>query len=103
LWATKRARAMKRVMVLATRVECNKESDGFSGKSNGDKGGRQATATRAMATVMSMMWAMATGTRLAGDKVGKGEGGNGDGDGNSNEGSGQIRGQWRWRQEQWQR
>ena len=47
----KRVRGMKRVMVLATRVEFDKESDGFSGKSNVNKGGRQLTATRAMATV----------------------------------------------------
>ena len=31
---------MKRAMALATRVECNKESDGFGGKSDGNKGGR---------------------------------------------------------------
>ncbi len=37
-------------MALATRVACNKEGDGDSGKSDGDEGGGQATATRAMAT-----------------------------------------------------
>jgi hypothetical protein len=87
----KRARAMKRAMVLATRVECNKESDGFSGKSDGDKGGGQATVTRAMATVMPMTWVMATAMRLVGDKEGKGEVGDGIGDGN--EGSGRLWGQ----------
>ena len=31
---------MKRVMALATRVECDKESDGFGGKSNVNEGGK---------------------------------------------------------------
>jgi hypothetical protein len=39
-------------MESATRVEGDKEGDGFGGKSNGNKDGRQATATRAMARVM---------------------------------------------------
>ncbi len=62
-------------------------------KGNGDKGGRQATATRAMAmamlratttamaTAMAMTWAMATGMRVAGDKEEKGKGGKGNGKG----------------------
>jgi hypothetical protein len=37
-------------MALAMRVACNKEGDGDGGKSNGNKGGGQATATRAMVT-----------------------------------------------------
>jgi hypothetical protein len=37
-------------MASATRVACNKEGDGDGGKSNGDKSGGQATATRAMGT-----------------------------------------------------
>jgi hypothetical protein len=45
----KRARAA-RAMASATRVVCNKEGDGNGYKSNGDKVGRRATATRAMAT-----------------------------------------------------
>jgi hypothetical protein len=45
---------MKRVMALATRVECDEESNGFGGKSDGNKGGRRLTATRAMATMMAM-------------------------------------------------
>ncbi len=45
------------------------------------------TETRVMATVTAMMWVMATVTRLAGDKEGKGEGGKGDG--NGDEGGGQ--------------
>ena len=42
---TKRARGMKRAIALATRVECNEESDGFGGKSDGNEGGRRLTAT----------------------------------------------------------
>ncbi len=45
---TKRAMAAW-AMASATRVVCNKEGNGNGGKSNGDKGGRQATATRAIA------------------------------------------------------
>jgi hypothetical protein len=82
---------MKRAMALATRVEsCDKESDGFGSKSDGDEGGRRLTAIRAMATVMVMMWVTAMVTRLAGDKEGKGEGGKGDG--NGDEGGGRRRG-----------
>ncbi len=73
---TKRARGMKRAMALATRVGCNEESDGFGGKSNGNEGDRQVTATRVMATVMMVVGdeegmvtaarAMATATMVAG-------------------------------------
>ncbi len=45
---TKRARA--RAMASATRVVCNEEGNGDGGKSDGDKGGGRATATRAMTT-----------------------------------------------------
>ncbi len=45
----KRARAA-RAMALAMRVACDKEGDGNGGKSDGNEGGGQATATRAMAT-----------------------------------------------------
>jgi hypothetical protein len=79
-------------MVLATRVECDKESNGFGGKSNGNEGCRGLTATRAMATVMASMWAMAMVTRLVGNREGKGEGGKGNG--NGDEGGRQQRGQW---------
>ncbi len=75
---------MKRAMALATRVECNAESNGFGGKSDGNEGGRRLMVTRALATVMAMAttWlTMVTVTRLAGDEEGKGEGGKGDGDG----------------------
>jgi hypothetical protein len=37
-------------MALATRVACNEEGDGDGGKSDGNKGGGQATAMRAMVT-----------------------------------------------------
>ena len=83
---TKRAMGMKRAMALATRVECDKESDGFGGKSDGNEGGRRLMATRALATVMATTWLMVTVTRLAGGKEGKGEGGKGDGDGDEGDG-----------------
>ena len=83
---------MWRVMALMMRVECNKESDGFGSKSNGNEAGRRLTATRVMATVMATTWVMVTVTvmRLVGDKEGKGEGGKGNGDGD--EGGGRRRG-----------
>ena len=59
---------------------CDKESNGFGGKSDGNEGGRRLTATRAMATVTAMTWVMVTVTRLAGNKEGKGVSGKGDGD-----------------------
>jgi hypothetical protein len=37
-------------MALATRMACDEEGDGDGSKSNGDEGGAQATARRAMAT-----------------------------------------------------
>ncbi len=67
------------------RVACNEEGNGDSNEGNGDKGGRQATATRAIATAAAMatgtMWAMETAMRLADNEEGKGEGGKGNGDG----------------------
>jgi hypothetical protein len=75
---TKRARGIQRVMALATRVECDKESDGFGGKSDGNEGGRRLAA-RAMATATATTWVVVM--RLAGDDEVKGEGGKGDGDG----------------------
>jgi len=57
-------------MALATRVECDKDSDGFGGKSDGNEGGRRLTATRAMAMAMATKWVMVMVTRLAGDKEG---------------------------------
>jgi hypothetical protein len=64
-------------------AECDEESNGFGGKSDGNEGGRRLMATRAMAMAM----AMATGLvmvmvmRLVGDKEGNGEGGKGECDG----------------------
>jgi hypothetical protein len=60
------------------RVECNKESHGFSGKSNDDKGGGRLTVTRTIATMTATMWAMAMAMWLAGNEEGKGKGGKGD-------------------------
>ena len=89
---------MKRVMALATRVECDEESDGFGGKSDGNEGGRRLTATRVMGTATVTTWAVVMVTRLMGNKEGKGEGGKGnrdgdsdnvgDGDGDDNDGKG---------------
>ncbi len=55
-------------------------------KGDGNEGGGQATATRAMAmtTATVMTWTIAKAMRLVGDEEGKGEGSKGNGD--SNEG-----------------
>jgi hypothetical protein len=79
-------RVTTRRMALVTRVACDKEGDGNGYKSDGNKGDRQAMATRAMVTAMATakakatMWVMAMVTRIAGGKEGKGEGGKGNGD-----------------------
>jgi hypothetical protein len=65
---------VSKVMAMGTRVECNKEGNVDSGKSTGNKGGRQATATRAMEMAMLTTWAMVMVMRKAGDKEGKGKG-----------------------------
>jgi hypothetical protein len=82
-------------MALATRVACNKESDGNSCKSDGNEDAGRVMATRAMATVMvtakAMMWVMVMAMRLVGNEKGKGEGGKGDGD--DDEGCGQRNGE----------
>jgi hypothetical protein len=85
----------KRAMSLATRVECNEEGNGFSSKSNVDKGGGQAMAIRAMETVRAMTLGMVVATRAAGKKEGNGDGGKsncncnkGGGASNCNEGNG---------------
>jgi hypothetical protein len=44
--STKRVRAA-RAMALVTRVACDKEGDGDSGKSDGNEGGGRAMAARA--------------------------------------------------------
>ena len=51
--ATKRARAMTRMMMLVTRVACDEEGDGDGYKSDGNEGDGRATATRAMVTAMA--------------------------------------------------
>ncbi len=83
---------MMRRMALAMRVACNEEGDGDGYKRDGDKGDRRATATRAMATVMTTAkattWVMVMVTRLAGDEEDKGKGGKGNGD--DNEGGAQA-------------
>jgi hypothetical protein len=48
---TKRARATKRTMALATRMACNKEGNGNSCKSDGNKGDGRVMATRVMVMV----------------------------------------------------
>ncbi len=53
-------------MASATRVACNKEGNGNGGKSNGNKDGRQAMATRAIATVKANINQPATGLTMAG-------------------------------------
>jgi hypothetical protein len=50
----KRARAA-RAMVLASRVAYDNEGNGDGGKSNGNEGDRQATATKVMAKVKATM------------------------------------------------
>jgi hypothetical protein len=62
---TKRVR-VARAMALATRVACDREGNGDGGKSYGDKGGRQATAMRAMATEKANNNQPATGLTKAG-------------------------------------
>jgi hypothetical protein len=68
-----------RAMVLVMRVACKEDSNGNGGKSDGNKGGEQAMATRAMAMATAMPRAMTMVTRLVGDK---GQG---------------WQGQWQWR------
>ena len=63
-------RQLTATRTMATRVECNEESDGFGGKSDGNEGGRRLTATRAMVTATATKWVMVMVTRLAGDKEG---------------------------------
>jgi hypothetical protein len=53
-------------MALATRVACKEEGNGNGGKSNDNKGGRQAMATKAMATEKANNNQPATGSTKAG-------------------------------------
>jgi hypothetical protein len=109
-----------RAMALVTRVACDKEGDGNGGKSDGNKGGGGATATRVMATEGEQQstsdginkggqWlarehqrgnltTMTVGDderreRAVDDDGSNKEGKGGKGDGDSNEGGGQQRGQ----------
>jgi hypothetical protein len=84
---TKSARAVK-AKALLMRVVCNEEGDGDIGKSDGNKGGRQATVTRAMATAMATTWAIPMAMRWAGNKEGKGK--DSKGNGNIDKGGGQA-------------
>jgi hypothetical protein len=79
----KEGNATKRAMTAAaTGLECNKKSNGFGGKSNGNEGSGQAMATRAMATVTARTWAMVIARMLADNKEDMGKGSKGNGDGN---------------------
>jgi hypothetical protein len=73
--------AIKGAMALATRVESDKEGDGFGNKSDGDKGGEQAMAIMATATVMEATWAMAMATRVVCEKDGNCNSGKSNGNG----------------------
>jgi hypothetical protein len=95
----KRARATKRAMVSVTRVECNKESNGFGGKRNGNEGGNNQLAMGAWGEEGKGNKAMAMGIRVAGDKEGKNDE---EGHVVGNEGGVQQREQWLRQQEQWQ-
>jgi hypothetical protein len=55
---------MKRAMTLATRVECDKESNCFGGKSNGDEGGNNQLAMGAWDKEGKGGKAMAMGIRV---------------------------------------
>ena len=52
----------------ATRVECDKESNGFGGKSNGNEGGNNRLAMGACDEEGKGGKAMAMGIRVAGDE-----------------------------------
>jgi hypothetical protein len=75
----KRARAIAaRAMAMAMRVECDKESNVFGGKSNGDEGGDNQLGRGAFDKEGKGSKAMAMGIRVAGDNEGEG---NKEGDG----------------------
>jgi hypothetical protein len=69
---------------VTTKVSCNEKGGDDGGKSSGNKGGGRAM-------VIATTWAMATATRVAGNKEGKCKGGKGNCNGN--------KGGWRWRQQ----
>jgi hypothetical protein len=69
----KRVRGTNRAMVMAMRVECHEESDGFGGKSNGNKGGNNQLAMVACDQEGKGGKAMAMGIRVAGNEEGEGD------------------------------
>ncbi len=87
-------------MATAMRVEWDKESNGFGGKSNGNKGGNNQLAMGACDKEGKGSKGMAMGIRVAGDKEGEG---NKEGNGVGNKGGVKQREQWLWQQEKWQR
>ncbi len=64
---TKRVRAAWAI-ALVMRVAYNKDGDCNGGKSNGDEGARQATATWVMAMTKATTWVMVMATRLVDDE-----------------------------------
>ncbi len=70
---TKRLRGANRATASAMRVEWDKESNSFGGKSNGNKGGNNRLAMGACDKEGEGGKAMAMGIRVAGDEEGKGD------------------------------
>ncbi len=64
---------MNRAMATAMRVKCHEESNGFCGKSNGNKGGNNQLAMGACDEEGEGGKAMAMGIRVAGNKEGEGD------------------------------
>jgi hypothetical protein len=62
-----------RMMATAMRVECHKESDGFGGKSDGNKGGNNQLAMGACDKEVKGGKAITMGIRVAGDEEGEGD------------------------------
>jgi hypothetical protein len=60
-------------MVSALREECDKESNGFGGKSNGNKGSNNQLAMGACDKEVKDSKVMAMGIRVVGDKESKGD------------------------------
>jgi hypothetical protein len=60
-------------MATAMRVECHKESNGFGGESNGNKGGNNQLAIGACDEEGKGGKAMAMGIRVADDREGEGD------------------------------
>jgi hypothetical protein len=64
---------MNRAVASATRVECHEESNGFGGKSNGNKDGNNQLAMGACDKEGEGGKAMAMEIRAAGNKEGEGD------------------------------